>query len=188
MRVITGTARGMRLATLEGSATRPTSEKVKEGMFSAIQFEIDGRTALDLFAGSGQLGIEALSRGAHRCDFVDSSPAAARIIAANLNKCRLQDKGAVLQKSWDSFVASCKTKYSLIFLDPPYKQGLCLKALTALHERGCLAAHTIALCETGTDETLPEEIGPLRLSKTYRYGSTFVWVYRTAAQVEGEEA
>ena len=132
MRVITGTARGTRLQTLEGEATRPTIERVKEAMFSAIQFEIEGRTVLDLFAGSGQLGIEALSRGAHRCDFVDSAPGAVRVVTENLKKCRMTERAAVHQRTWDAFLAASKTRYSLIFLDPPYRSGLCLAAMEAL--------------------------------------------------------
>ena len=183
MRVITGKARGTRLQTLEGEATRPTIERVKEAMFSAIQFEIDGRTVLDLFAGSGQLGIEALSRGAHRCDFVDSAAQAVRVVTENIKKCHMTEQASVYQKSWEAFLATSRSKYSLILLDPPYHKGLCLQALTALCERH-LAPHVIAICETAPDEVMPERVGPLALSKTTKYGNTRVHLYRTAEQGE----
>lgn len=185
MRVITGTARGTRLQTLEGDATRPTIERVKEAMFSAIQFEIEGRTVLDLFAGSGQLGIEALSRGAHRCDFVDSAPGAVRVVTENLKKCRMIERAAVHQRTWDAFLAASKTRYSLIFLDPPYRSGLCLAAMEALCG-GHLANHAIVVCETAPEETLPEQVGPLALSKTTKYGNTRVFLYRTVGLGEGK--
>ncbi|MBQ3391208.1 MAG: 16S rRNA (guanine(966)-N(2))-methyltransferase RsmD [Clostridia bacterium] len=185
MRVITGTAKGIRLKTLEGESTRPTVARVKEAIFSAIQFEIDGRTALDLFAGSGQLGIEALSRGAVRCDFVDCEPAAVRIIRENLTKCRLNERASVHQKLWESFLASSSTGYSLIFLDPPYRKGLCLAALEALCE-GHLARHAIVVCETEPEAELPDAVGPLALNRNAKYGNSRVFIYRTAQQGELE--
>ena len=181
MRVITGTAKGIRLKTLEGESTRPTVDRVKEAMFSSIQFEIDGRTALDLFGGSGQLGIEALSRGAIHCDFVDLDAAAVRVIRENLAKCRLSESASVYQRSWESFLASSSVGYSLIFLDPPYRQGLCLAALEVLCE-GHLARHAIVVCETEPEAELPDRIGPLALDRTAKYGNTRVSIYRTSEQ------
>ena len=105
MRVITGSARGKRLKELPGLDTRPTADRVKEGLFNAIQFDIEGRRVLDLFAGTGQLGIEALSRGAAFCDFVDSAPAAMKIIRANVDACGLAERAAFHQKDFAAFLA-----------------------------------------------------------------------------------
>ncbi|NLT57692.1 MAG: 16S rRNA (guanine(966)-N(2))-methyltransferase RsmD [Clostridiales bacterium] len=179
MRVITGTARGTRLLALEGPHTRPTAERVKEAMFSSIQFEINGRTALDLFAGNGQLGLEALSRGAHRCDFVDNSAAAIRVVQANVERCGFLDRAGVFQLPFEVFLRQAKGPYSLIFLDPPYGQGLVQKAVERLCD-GLLARHAILLCETAADEQLPERFGPLALQKTARYGNVRTHLYKTA--------
>ena len=104
MRVITGTARGVPLKAPKGMDTRPTMDQVKEGIFSAIQFEIEGRTALDLFAGSGQLGIEALRRGAAHCTFVDKGKEPIAVIRENLKKTRLEDHASVAQADYRSYM------------------------------------------------------------------------------------
>lgn len=184
MRVITGSARGTRLRTLEGDHTRPTVERVKEAVFSAIQFEINGRTALDLFAGSGQMGIEAISRGAIHCDFVDSSAAAIAVVRENLAKCRFEEQSATHQLGYDSYLKQTDRKYSLVFIDPPYGQGLALKALRLLQEADRLARHAIVVCETAPEEALPEQVGTLALSKTTKYGNTRIHLYRTAVNEE----
>jgi 16S rRNA (guanine(966)-N(2))-methyltransferase RsmD len=131
MRVITGTARGRTLKTPEGDHTRPTAERVKEAVFSIIQFEIEGRRVLDLFAGSGQLGIEALSRGATSAVFIESDKAAAEVVRENLQKTRLEDKATVLQTDAIAFLASTASVFDIVFLDPPYAANLLQKALTA---------------------------------------------------------
>ena len=121
MRVITGTARGCRLDTLPGLDTRPTLDKVKEGLFSAIQFDIEGRRVLDLFAGSGQLGIEALSRGAAYCVFVDRNPAAVPIIRGNLQRAHLAPVAQVIGTDSMIYLDHLKERFDLVFLDPPYR-------------------------------------------------------------------
>ena len=120
MRVITGTARGKRLKELPGLDTRPTTDRVKEGLFNIIQFDIEGRRVLDLFAGTGQLGIEALSRGAAFCDFVDRNPAAVKIVRENLQATGLADRGTVHNRDFAAFLPGIRRRYDLIFLDPPY--------------------------------------------------------------------
>ena len=124
MRVITGTARGRRLVTREGEAVRPTTEKVKEAMFSMIQFRIEGRRALDLFAGSGQLGIEALSRGAREVVFVDSSADSAAVVRQNLETTRLAPAAKVYRTDFAAFLQRGGEPFDLAFLDPPYRTGL----------------------------------------------------------------
>lgn len=124
MRVISGSARGAKLHTLEGLSTRPTTDRVKEAVFSSVQFLIPGARVLDLFAGSGQMGIECLSRGALSCVFTDSNPRAAEIVKENLKICFLFDKSRVVNMQAQRFLASCREEFDLVFLDPPYNMGI----------------------------------------------------------------
>lgn len=178
MRVITGTARGMRLFTLEGDSVRPTTDKVKEAMFSIIQFEIEGRRVLDLFAGSGQLGIEALSRGAKSAHFVDESREAISVINKNLEKTKLKEKATVSHTDSITFISSTDRTFDLFFLDPPYGKGLIEKALPLCAEKASTGA--LIVCETSSDEILPEEVGTLEYLRRYKYGKTALTVYRKA--------
>ena len=120
MRVITGTARGRRLKEPVGMETRPTTDRVKEGIFSSIQFEIEGRRVLDLFGGTGQMGIEALSRGAAHCTFVDLRKDAAAAIRENLALTDLSDAATVIQGDALAYLTRCQESFDVIFLDPPY--------------------------------------------------------------------
>ena len=176
MRVITGSARGMTLRTLEGETTRPTSEKVKEAVFSAIQFEIEGARVLDLFAGSGQLGIEALSRGAKSAVFVDSDKNAVKIIQANIEKTGFSDRSEVYTRDYSSFLNMNIRKFDIVFLDPPYAAGLLVKALEKVSdfvdEKGAV------ICEHSYTETLPDGAGALAKYREYKYGKTAVTIYR----------
>lgn len=174
MRVITGTARGVRLQTLEGEQTRPTADKVKEGLFSALQFDIEGRRVLDLFAGSGALGIEALSRGAAHCTFVDSNRKAADIVRQNLQQCRLSDQATVLCTDAAAFLMRGQ-RFDAALLDPPYASGLAVSLLPALAP--CIAAGGWVACETAADTAMPQAVGDLVLHRTYRYGTVQVSVY-----------
>ena len=178
MRVITGSARGMRLFTLEGESVRPTTDKVKEAMFSIIQFEIEGRRVLDLFAGSGQLGIEALSRGAKSAHFVDESRDAISVINKNLEKTKLKELSSVSHTDSLSFISSTERTFDLFFLDPPYNKGLVEKALPLCASKASVGA--LIVCETSAEEFLPEEIDSLVFSKRYKYGKTALTVYRKA--------
>jgi len=176
MRVITGKARGTNLqAPVGDEVTRPTSEKVKEAEFSAIQFLISGARVLDLFAGSGQLGIEALSRGASYAVFVDASRDSCNVIKANLAKTGFSDSARVANTDYMRFIASCGDKFDIIFSDPPYRKQLAFRSLEHLAE--ILAAGGIIMCETEATEQMPEEIGKLRLKKEYKYGKTKIWMY-----------
>lgn len=149
MRIITGIARGARLETLEGDATRPTAERAKEALFSMLQFELEGRTVLDLFGGSGQLGLEALSRGAASATFIDSSRDAADIIMQNARVCRLFDKCRI--SSMDSLAylksASGRQSFDIIFIDPPYASGLIPDCLRLICDGGLLARGGVVACE-----------------------------------------
>ena len=124
MRIITGSARGARLTTLEGDATRPTAERVKEGMFSAIQFDLHDRKVLEPFGGSGQLSLEALSRGAESALICDESREAVAVIKENAKKARLFERCSIIACDWKDCLRGAREKYSLVFLDPPYKEGV----------------------------------------------------------------
>ena len=170
MRVITGTARGCRLETLEGLDTRPTGERVKEGLFSAISFEIEGRRVLDLFAGSGQMGIEALSRGAHSCVFVDRNRQAADVIRRNLQVTKLQAHAEVVCRDSVEYLTHTAQQFDLVFLDPPYASGFYQQAVDLILEYDLLA-------EDG--QIIAEHDGSLELTgvtelKTKRYGKSHV--------------
>ncbi len=183
MRVITGSARGRRLKELQGMETRPTTDRVKEGLFNIIQFDIEGRQVLDLFAGTGQLGIEALSRGAAGATFVDQRREAAALVRENLERTGLAQRGRVVQGEALSFLAGRPGRFDLIFLDPPYGAGLLEKAVEAVAGFDILRGHGIMICESSVEETLPETAPPYVLHKTYRYGRIKLTVYHR----EGEE-
>lgn len=174
MRVITGTARGVPLKAPRGMDTRPTMDQVKEGIFSAIQFEVEGRRALDLFAGSGQLGIEALSRGARSAVFVDESRAAVQLVRANLALCRLQ--GDVVQGESLGYLRTCG-KFDLIFLDPPYDTGLLDKALENVVQFDILAEGGIIVCESRREKVLPQLRAPYHLLTERNYGKIKLTLY-----------
>ncbi len=176
MRVITGTARGCRLETLEGLDTRPTSERVKEGLFSAICFEIEGRRVLDLFAGSGQMGIEALSRGAKSCVFVDRSRQAAEVIRRNLRATKLEAGAEVVCRDSLEYLAHAAGPFDLVFLDPPYAAELLVPCLEQLS--GKVAAGGTVVCESDRETELPETVGAFSLHRSYRYGRVIVRLYR----------
>ena len=150
MRVITGTARGRRLLTLEGEDVRPTTDRVKEAVFSIIQFETEGRAFLDLFAGSGQMGIEALSRGAKEAVFVDSAKKSVGIIRENLASTNLAQNAKVCQLDWQSFLSMNTAKFDTAFLDPPY----------------------------GKNEEILSKYGDFVLDRQYRYGKIKISTYR----------
>ena len=178
MRIITGKARGMKLRTLEGLATRPTAEAAKEGMFSAIQFELHDRRVLDLFGGSGQLALEALSRGAATAVINDSSREAAGIIKENAQKTKLMPQCRILSADWKDYIRGAKGReqFDLIFLDPPYTPGLLDEILAALVEADLPSENAIILCESD-DKGIPAPIDGYR-HKLHRYGRSYVTVLR----------
>lgn len=178
MRVITGTARGRRLGELTGMDTRPTYDRVKEGMFNIIQFDIEGRRVLDLFGGTGQLGIECLSRGAAHCTFVDQRRDAVRLMKENLKTCEVEERGVVVQSDAIGYLSTVGEKYHLIFLDPPYDSGLLESALKKIASIDILADNGIIVCESRTEHPMPELPEPFVRSKDYRYGKSKVTLYR----------
>lgn len=154
MKIITGIAKGMNLETLEGEATRPTSQRVKEAIFSMIQFDIEGASVLDLFAGSGQLGLEALSRGAKKATFCDSSRAATEIIIKNAKKSRMFDKCRISTCDCIQMIKGIakKEKYDIVFIDPPYKAECLPTVLELLDKSDVLSENAFVICENGGDD------------------------------------
>lgn len=176
MRVITGTARGMRLETLPGDAVRPTADKVKEALFSILQFELEGRRVLDLFGGCGQLGIEALSRGAGEAVFVDASRKSAEIIRRNLQTTRLDKKARVVVSDAIAFLKGRTEPFDIALLDPPYRKGLLEQALPLLER--VMKPTGIVVCEHPEDVVLPDTAGAFVKLRSYRYGRIHLTTYR----------
>lgn len=180
MRVITGSARGRKLITLEGDDVRPTTDIVKEALFSIIQFEIEGRRVLDLFGGSGQLAIEALSRGAASAVIVDMSKKSIDVIKQNLEHTGFSKNAVVVQSDALSFLARRTEKYDIAFLDPPYSIGILEQALPKVAE--VMAEGAVIICEAPFKDELPETAGEFVLKKKYRYGKTGLFLYRRTTQ------
>lgn len=182
MRVITGSARGRNLETLEGLDVRPTTDRVKEAMFSILHFALPGATVLDLFAGSGQLGIEALSRGANLCVFVDQSPKAHEVQKRNLQATGLMPKARVIRGDYRGFLAGAKDQYDIVLLDPPYDADLVPQALELLS--GKLRSGGIILCETDLAHLPPAHCGVFARQKVHRFGKIAVSRYETTTPIE----
>ncbi|MGM9618990.1 MAG: 16S rRNA (guanine(966)-N(2))-methyltransferase RsmD [Oscillospiraceae bacterium] len=177
MRVITGSARGRRLKELKGMDTRPTTDKVKESMFNILQFDIEGRRVLDLFAGTGQLAIEALSRGAESAVLVDQRSDAVKLIRENLALCGLEDKAKVVPGEALGYLASLREKFDLIFLDPPYDTELLEKALAHIARYDLLSPHGLIMAESRAEKRLPALSAPYGVYREYRYGKIKLTVY-----------
>ena len=174
MRVITGKARGVTLKTPEGLQTRPTTDRVKEALFSVIQFDVPTATVLDLFGGTGQLGIEAKSRGAGEVIIVDLSRDSVKLIKENVAHCQLDCK--VVQADAISYLHGCGS-FDLIFIDPPYDSPLAEKALLTIKEIDILSEGGIIVCETRKETPTPELEAPYKKRKEYTYGKIKLSVY-----------
>ena len=180
MRIISGTAKGIRLKTLEGDATRPTAERVKEAVFSMLQGDIEGRDVLDLFAGSGQMGLEALSRGASNAVLIDKAADALEIIKENATKTRLNDRCDIRKDEYLSYLKKNEgRKFDLIFIDPPYSSGFYCPAIQALSDGGFLKETTLIICESGEENIFDKnqalEDAFITVKKS-RYGRTFITI------------
>lgn len=175
MRIITGTARGTRLMTLEGESTRPTSERAKESIFSMLQFDIEGRRVLDLFGGSGQMGLEALSRGASHATIIDASPDAVKIIKTNAQKTKLYDRCVILTKDYKAFLkGASKEKFDIIFLDPPYDSNMLADSLKLITDQKMINYNGFIVLESDKDE-IPE-YGKLTLHRHSKQGRAYITV------------
>lgn len=180
MRVITGKARGVQLKTPEGMLTRPTTDRVKEALFSIIHFEIPGAKVLDLFGGTGQLGIEALSRGAKSAVFVDAQENACKLIRENLKRTKLEQDGRVVRGDYLQYLDRCREKFDIILLDPPYAEVFLENALKRITEIDILESDGIIVTERPLGKELPWEFEGFSRSKDYKYGSTLLTIYRKA--------
>ena len=179
MRIITGSAKGKKLVSLEGEATRPTSERIKEAIFSCIQFDVEGRHVLDLFAGSGQMGLEALSRGAEKATFIDLSREAMDIVKQNCKITGFFESSHFLVSDWRNYIrkASGRDKFDLVFIDPPYAMECCADAAAYLAEKELIIPGAIVVLESGEEEISLDDprLSGYRVIKSTHYGKkTFV--------------
>jgi 16S rRNA (guanine(966)-N(2))-methyltransferase RsmD len=178
MRVITGKARGVVLKTPDGELTRPTTDRVKEALFSIIQFELPGATVLDLFGGTGQLGIEALSRGAQSAVFVDAREDACKLIRENLRRTKFEKEGKVVRADYLDYLRRCKEKFSVILLDPPYSEVFLENSLKMITEIDILKSSGIIVAERPVGKELPWDFPGFTRSKDYKYGKILLTLYR----------
>lgn len=180
MRIITGSAKGIRLKTLEGDATRPTAERVKEAVFSMLCGDIEGREVLDLFSGSGQLALEALSRGASFAVMLDSSPSAIKIITENAEKTRLSDRCDIKREDYLGYIRKNRGKhFDIVFLDPPYASGYYSVALQGLLDADMLKPTSMIICESDVDAIFADDHALAKryeIIKQSRYSRTFITI------------
>lgn len=176
MRVISGVARGRKLREPTNYDIRPTTDKVKESIFNILQFEIEGRKVLDLFAGTGQLGIEAVSRGAESAVLVDEADAAVKIINENVKACGFEKQIQVIRGESVSALSRLG-KFDVIILDPPYDTDLLMKAMEKIIEIDILKVNGIILCESRAETVLPNVNAPYRMRKEYKYGKIKLTLY-----------
>ncbi|MBR6119851.1 MAG: 16S rRNA (guanine(966)-N(2))-methyltransferase RsmD [Oscillospiraceae bacterium] len=181
MRVIAGTARSVPLLSRDGLDTRPTADRIKEAVFNIIQFEVEGRQVLDLFGGSGQMAIEALSRGASGAVIVDQSRESVSIIRQNLTKTKLSDRAELVCADYMDYLHRCKKRFDLIFLDPPYREKFLENALNRISEIDILKSSGIIVCERPAEKALPDAYTAFRRVRDYRYGKTGITLYRAGA-------
>ena len=178
MRVISGKARGVALKTPDGMLTRPTADRVKEALFSIIQFDIPGARVLDLFGGTGQLGIEALSRGAKEATFVDSQKTACALIRENLKRCRMEDAAYVVCSDYADFLKKSVKTYDIILLDPPYAEKFLENALKLITEIDILQSGGIIVTERPVEKPLDFDFSGYTRSKDYKYSKTILTIFR----------
>ena len=178
MRVISGKARGVNLKTPEGVLTRPTIDRVKEALFSIINFDIPASNVLDLFGGTGQLGIEALSRGAKSAVFVDQREDACKLIKENLKRTKLEQDAKVVRMDYLDYLKRCREKFDSIFLDPPYAEVFLENALKCITEIDILQSGGIIVAERPLGKDLPWELEGYTRSKDYKYGKVLLTIYR----------
>ena len=186
MRVITGKARGVTLKTPEGLQTRPTTDRVKEALFSIINFDIPGAKVLDLFGGTGQLGIEALSRGAKRAVFVDHQQKACELIKENLRRTKFTQQASVVRGDYLEYLKRTREKFDIILLDPPYAEIFLENALNCIAEIDILRDNGIIVTERPVEKALEVRMPGFTRSRDYKYGKTLITLYRRSG--EGDDA
>ena len=178
MRVISGKARGIVLKTPDGMQTRPTADRVKEALFSILQFDLPGKRILDLFGGTGQLGIEAISRGAKSAVFVDAGDAPCKLIKENLRRTKMEGEGRVVRADYLTYLSGCREKFDIIFLDPPYAEVFLENAIKKISEIDILESGGIIVAEHPVEKPLLLEIDGFSRSKDYKYGKAVLTLFR----------
>lgn len=186
MRIITGSARGVHLSTPEGERTRPTSEKVKEAVFSSLQFDLEERAVLDLFAGSGQMGLEALSRGARRAVFIDESRDAMEIVKGNAKRAGFFDVSHFLVSDYRNYLrkAAGRERFDIVFIDPPYAEHIAIDAMERVIAADMAKPGTLFVLES------EEDLAPLLDGKKYevlkakKYGRSYIHILKTKEEDE----
>ena len=178
MRVVSGKAKGISLKTPDGMLTRPTADRVKEAMFSIIQFDLPDARVLDLFGGTGQLGIEAISRGAKSAVFVDAREDACRLIRENLSRTGMQSVGTVVRSDYMAYLKRCKDSFDIVLLDPPYAEEFLENSLNLITEIDILQSGGIIIAERPVGKELPYEFSGFSRSRDYKYGKTLLTIYR----------
>ena len=186
MRIITGEYRGRKLETPIGYDVRPTTDKVKEAIFNLLQNDIYGAVCVDLFAGTGSLGLEALSRGAEKCYFCDNARASLNLIKTNVKICKAEDKSVILAGDYTKTLTRIREKADIIFLDPPYHDGLYENCLSLIEELDLLHDDGIIVAEHDKYDEMPEQVGNLVKVKERRYGKIIVSIYQYAVEEEEE--
>ena len=182
MRVISGKARSVALKTPDGMATRPTTDRVKEAMFSIIHFDLPGARVLDLFGGTGQLGIEALSREAKYAVFVDQQDASCKLIRENLKRTKLTDQAKVIRSDYLTFLKNCTETFDIILLDPPYSEIFLENALKLITEIDILQSGGIIVTERPLGKELTCDFPGYDRSKDYKYGKTILTLFRKISE------
>lgn len=185
MRVISGKARGVILKTPDGLATRPTADRVKEALFSILQFDLPGSKVLDLFGGTGQLGIEAMSRGARSAVFVDERIQACRLISENLKRTGFSSDAKVICSDYAAYLKNCTDKFDIIILDPPYAEVFLENALNKISEIDILQSSGIIVTERPAEKDFSQDFPGYIRSKDYKYGKTILTLFRKACVETG---
>ena len=178
MRVISGKARGVNLTTPDGLQTRPTADRVKEAVFSILQFDLPGTKVLDLFGGTGQLGIEALSRGAASAVFVDASDKACSLIKENLCRCKMESQARVIRCDYLEYLARNREIFDIILLDPPYAEVFLENAINKISEIDILKSGGIIVAERPVEKPFDLVLSGFSRSRDYKYGKTIITIFR----------
>lgn len=180
LRVISGKVRGLKLDTPKNDDVRPTTDRVKESLFNIINSYIMDSRVLDLFAGTGSLGIECLSRGAEKCVFVDVSKESISIVKSNIKKARVENESVVINADFKEAIKRLegKDKFDVIFMDPPYYKEMFVKALESVDNADLLDEEGIIMIEHDSKDSFPEKIGRLIQNKSKKYGNTTLTFYK----------
>jgi len=177
MRIIAGRAGGLKLKSLKGRDVRPTLDRVKESMFNIIAFDLPGADVLDLFSGFGSLGIEALSRGAEKADFVEINKSHLKVVEQNLKKAKLFDLAELYNQDVYLYLKNCSQKYDIIFMDPPYQKDMSAEAIELIIENDLLKAKGLIISERSESEKV-EEYEELNIIKNKKYGNSLIIIYQ----------